>query len=56
MKRVVVLSDVHGNLAALEAAGVTLGQEYPRPIVQHGVARTRALAALASVSKKGGSP
>ena len=38
---------------ALEAAGVTLGDDYPRPIVDHGMARERALAALAVVSKKG---
>jgi deoxyribodipyrimidine photo-lyase len=35
----------------LAQAGVTLGDEYPRPIVDHAEARTRALAALASVSK-----
>jgi deoxyribodipyrimidine photo-lyase len=38
---------------ALEAAGVTLGDDYPRPIVDHGMARERALAALTVVSKKG---
>ncbi len=32
--------------AALAAAGVVLGQNYPRPIVDHGAARVRALAAL----------
>ena len=31
---------------ALRAAGVTLGQTYPQPIVDHGFARDRALAAL----------
>ena len=31
--------------SVLDAAGVTLGTTYPRPIVDHGVARTRALAA-----------
>ena len=41
---------------ALEAAGVTLGDDYPRPIVEHGMARTRALAALAAVSRKGVAP
>ncbi|MFM2163831.1 MAG: hypothetical protein RL325_268 [Planctomycetota bacterium] len=38
---------------ALAAAGVTLGDEYPHPIVEHAKARERALAALAKVSKKG---
>jgi deoxyribodipyrimidine photo-lyase len=38
---------------ALEAAGVTLGDDYPRPIVDHGMARERALSALTVVSKKG---
>jgi deoxyribodipyrimidine photolyase len=32
---------------------VTLGDDYPRPIVDHGMARERALAALTVVSKKG---
>lgn len=41
---------------ALDAAGVTLGDDYPRPIVEHGMARTRALGALATVSKKAGTP
>jgi len=40
---------------ALAAAGVTLGEEYPQPIVDHGEARQRALAALAAVSRKGAS-
>lgn len=31
--------------AALDAAGITLGQTYPEPIVEHGLARERALAA-----------
>ncbi len=39
---------------ALASAGVTLGEEYPRPIVDHAKARERALAALAAVSRKGG--
>ncbi len=34
----------------LAAAGVTLGRSYPRPIVDHGMARGRALEALAVVS------
>ena len=37
---------------ALAAAGVELGKTYPRPIVDHGVARGRALAALKTL--KGG--
>jgi deoxyribodipyrimidine photo-lyase len=36
--------------AVLERAGVRLGVEYPRPIVDHAVARDRALAALSEVS------
>ena len=38
---------------ALASAGVTLGVEYPRPIVDHAFARDRALKALATVSKGG---
>jgi len=38
----------------LAAAGVRLGQTYPRPVVDHGEARARALAAFASVSGSGG--
>ena len=37
---------------ALAAAGVTLGRDYPRPIVDHAVARKRALEALATVSRR----
>ncbi len=37
---------------ALAAAGVTLGEQYPRPIVDHSKARERALPALAAVSRK----
>ena len=33
----------------LAAAGVTLGADYPHPIVDHAQARTRALAAYAAV-------
>ena len=36
---------------ALAAAGVTLGETYPNPIVEHGMARERALGALSTVSK-----
>ena len=35
----------------LDAAGVTLGESYPRPIVEHEVARARALDALASLRR-----
>jgi len=34
----------------LQAAGITLGREYPRPIIDHAVARQRALAALKSMN------
>ena len=34
---------------ALAAAGVTLGETYPEPIVDHGEARPRALAAYEAV-------
>ena len=36
--------------AALAAAGVTLGQNYPEPIVDHDFARRRALEALRTIS------
>ena len=39
--------------AALEAAGVKLGRDYPAPIVDHAEARARALAAFAEI---GGEP
>ena len=32
----------------LKAAGVALGADYPRPVVEHGAARERALAAFAA--------
>ena len=35
---------------ALDAAGVELGRDYPRPIVDHAAARKRALKALAQIS------
>ena len=35
--------------AALRAAGVELGRNYPHPVVDHGLARKRALAALKSL-------
>jgi len=34
---------------ALQAAGVRLGVDYPRPLIDHGVARERALEALATI-------
>lgn len=34
----------------LDAAGVRLGADYPRPVVDHGEARERALAALRAIS------
>lgn len=37
----------------LSAAGVTLGGNYPRPVVDHAEARARALKALTAVSKAG---
>ena len=37
----------------LRAAGVELGRDYPRPIVDHAAARARALAALAEISSGG---
>jgi len=37
--------------AALAKAGVTLGGNYPRPVVEHGEARAAALAALKSIRK-----
>jgi len=36
----------------LEAAGVTLGETYPRPLVDHAQARARALSAYSAI--KGG--
>ena len=36
---------------ALAGAGVTLGDTYPNPIVDHGMARDRALSALSTISK-----
>jgi deoxyribodipyrimidine photo-lyase len=38
----------------LAGAGVRLGQTYPAPIVEHGAARARALAALATISADNG--
>jgi hypothetical protein len=39
---------------ALSMAGVTLGEDYPHPIVDHVKAREAALAALTTVSAKPG--
>ncbi|AWJ84984.1 deoxyribodipyrimidine photolyase [Azospirillum sp. TSH58] len=38
---------------ALRQAGITLGKDYPRPIVDHGGARDRALAAFNEIKKAG---
>ena len=35
-------------------AGVALGETYPQPIVDHGLARARALAAFASMRESAG--
>ncbi|HEY0708095.1 MAG TPA: FAD-binding domain-containing protein, partial [Polyangia bacterium] len=37
--------------AVLRAAGVVLGKDYPQPIVDHAWARSRALAAYASLDR-----
>jgi deoxyribodipyrimidine photo-lyase len=42
------------DAGVLAAAGVRLGENYPRPIVDHAEARERALAALAKVTKSSG--
>ncbi len=39
---------------ALKRGGVVLGETYPRPIVDHGLARARALAAFASMRESAG--
>jgi deoxyribodipyrimidine photo-lyase len=39
------------DAATLRAAGIELGQTYPRPIVDHGKARDRALAAFATLKQ-----
>jgi deoxyribodipyrimidine photo-lyase len=41
---------------SLAAAGVTLGETYPHPIVDHVAARADALAALSAISAKPGRP
>jgi deoxyribodipyrimidine photo-lyase len=42
--------------STLAAAGITLGDSYPRPIVDHQAARARALASLASLRPAVGRP
>ena len=37
------------DAGTLAAAGVDLGETYPRPVVDHAAARKRALAALATI-------
>ncbi|MBU6309943.1 MAG: deoxyribodipyrimidine photo-lyase, partial [Planctomycetes bacterium] len=48
-------SDIHepaeAEAAVLAKAGVTLGRDYPEPLVDHAAARKRALEALKAVSK-----
>lgn len=39
------------DAATLRAAGLELGRDYPRPIVDHGQARDRALAAFATIKQ-----
>lgn len=41
------------DASALRAAGVKLGETYPRPIVDHAAARARALAAFEHLPKRG---
>ncbi len=41
------------DLRVLERAGVTLGRDYPEPIVDHAAARKLALEALKKVSRTG---
>jgi len=47
--------DIHepaeADAGALAKAGVTLGRDYPQPIVDHAEARKRALEALAVVTR-----
>ena len=40
----------------LRAAGVTLGKTYPKPIVDHAMARARALEALSAITSKNAAP
>jgi deoxyribodipyrimidine photo-lyase len=40
----------------LRAAGVALGRDYPRPIVDHAMARARALEALSAITSKRATP
>jgi deoxyribodipyrimidine photo-lyase len=48
-------ADIHepaaAGAAALAKAGITLGRDYPEPLVDHAAARKRALEALKAVSK-----
>ena len=41
------------SLSVLKAAGVTLGKTYPKPVVDHKMARDRALAALSALKGDG---
>ena len=40
-----------GSTEVLDDAGIRLGRDYPRPIVDHGEARERALAALKAIAR-----
>lgn len=44
------------SLIELRAAGVVLGKTYPKPVVDHGMARNRALAALSQIKGENGGP
>ncbi len=44
------------SLIELRAAGISLGKTYPQPVVDHKLARDRALAALAAVKTENGEP
>jgi len=43
--------DLRPAASVLSKPGVTLGRDYPEPLVDHGAARKRALEALKAVSK-----
>ena len=50
----VIHSPWKASSEALTRAGVALGETYPQPIVDHGLARARALAAFASMRESAG--
>lgn len=43
--------DIRPAASVLSKAGVTLGRDYPDPLVNHGAVRKRPLEALKAVSK-----